>query len=658
MPPLDPILWLIPVLPLIGFLINGFGAGRIPGPAVAAIGLLGPLGAFVLSVMALLALAGGVEPAGVYFSWIQTADFSVGFGLHIDQLTAVMLLVITGVGSSIHLYSYGYMSDDPGIGRFFAYLNLFMCAMLLLVLGDNLLLMFVGWEGVGLCSYLLIGFWYEDLENADAGRKAFIVNRVGDLFFLLGMFTLFSLVGSIEFAALADALGHADLQSEVQNGPFAGYTLQRALQFAGICLFLGATGKSAQIPLYTWLPDAMAGPTPVSALIHAATMVTAGVYMIARLDFMFVHLPTVMAIIGLVAAMTATMAGLFALVQNDIKKILAYSTISQLGYMFAGVATTVFFAGVFHLVTHAFFKALLFLGAGAVIHSLEGEQDIRKMGGLRKDMKLVFVLFTIGSFALAGLPGLAGFFSKDEILASVLLLATYEGGMWGVTWWLLVFTAALTAFYTMRMLILTFFGPPADPHRHPHHVHWTMTTALVFLAILSAFAGGALLHIDLISLEHFTEPAWSHGIAHTLHETAHHDHFDAHWVALLYSVGAVGIGVVGAIGVYGFSRKQLADFVEGPGAQLHWLLENKFFVDEAYDYLFVQPVSKGAYKLWEKVDRKWIDGRMVEGPAKVTYWASGWLQKLQPGVVNAATSAVAAGSVVVLAYLFISGMGG
>ena len=481
MPNLDSILWLIPVLPLIGFLINGFGAGKIPAPAVAGIGVLGPLGSFVLSVMALLALTGGAEPAGVYFSWIQTADFSVGFGLHVDQLTAVMLLVITGVGSAIHLYSYGYMCDDPGIGRFFAYLNLFMFAMLLLVLGDNLLLMFVGWEGVGLCSYLLIGFWYTDLENADAGRKAFIVNRVGDLAFLLGMFTLFSLAGSIEFAALADALGHVDLSTEVQSGPFAGYTVQRALQFAGICLFIGATGKSAQIPLYTWLPDAMAGPTPVSALIHAATMVTAGVYMIARLDFMFVHLPTVMAVIGLVAATTATLAGLFALAQNDIKKILAYSTISQLGYMFAGVATTVFFAGVFHLVAHAFFKALLFLGAGAVIHSLEGEQDIRKMGGLRKDMFWVFVLFTVGSLALAGLPGLAGFFSKDEILASVLLLAHYQGGMWGVTWWLLVFTAALTAFYTMRMLILTFFGPPADPHRHPHAVHWTMMSALGLL---------------------------------------------------------------------------------------------------------------------------------------------------------------------------------
>ena len=352
----------------------------------------------------------------------------------------------------------------------------------------------------------------------------------------------------------------------------------------------------------------------------------------------------------------ASMLRLFALAQNDIKKILAYSTISQLGYMFAGVATTVFFAGVFHLVTHAFFKALLFLGAGAVIHSLEGEQDIRKMGGLRKDMFWVFVLFTVGSLALAGLPGLAGFFSKDEILASVLLLAHYQGGMWGVTWWLLVFTAALTAFYTMRMLILTFFGPPADPHRHPHAVHWTMMSALGLLAVLSFFGGYALLKIDVISLEHFTEPAWSHGIAHTLHETAPHDHYDAHWVALLYSVGAVTLGVVSAILVYGFARPQLRTFATGPGAQLHWLLENKFFVDEAYDALFVRPVTQGATKLWEQVDRLWIDGRMVEGPAKVTWWASGWIRKAQPGVVNAATSAVAAGSLVVLAYLFVSGV--
>jgi NADH-quinone oxidoreductase subunit L len=479
---IESLLWLIPALPLLGFLVNGTVGKRLPAPAVGAIAVAGPAVAFVLSVLAFLGLGGGHGDHGapqlhqVVWSWIATGDLSVDFGLLVDPLSAVMLLNVTGIGTAIHLYSYGYMHEDSGFARFMSYLNLFLASMLILVLGDSLLLLFVGWEGVGLCSYLLIGFWFKDFANVDAGRKAFVVNRVGDLAFLIGTFILFSIAGGVDFATLEGSISHLDRAMVLTSGPLAGYTVQGALTAAGLALFFGATGKSAQIPLYIWLPDAMAGPTPVSALIHAATMVTAGIYLIGRLDFVYADLPDVGLVVAVVAAATAMLSGIIAVAQNDIKKVLAYSTVSQLGFMFAGMATTMWTAGLFHVLTHAFFKALLFLGAGAVIVAMHHEQDIRKMGGLAKDLKGVFVLFLIGSLALAGVPPFAGFFSKDEILGAVHLQMTMNGGLWALVFFTLVATAALTAFYTTRLVVLTFFGAPyvpsaADAHAHDAHGH-------------------------------------------------------------------------------------------------------------------------------------------------------------------------------------------
>jgi NADH-quinone oxidoreductase subunit L len=575
---------------------------------------------------------------------MSTGDLSIQMGLTADALTCVMLLVITGVGSAIHLYSYGYMHGDKGFARFFAYLNLFTFAMLLLVLADNLLLMFVGWEGVGLCSYLLIGFWFEDLANADAGRKAFVVNRVGDFAFLLGLFTLFSLAGTLNVAGLEAAVGGLDLAALLTDGPLAGWTTLGALGFAAVCLFVGATGKSAQIPLYTWLPDAMAGPTPVSALIHAATMVTAGIYMIARLDFLFVLLPGVLMVMGLVAASTAALAGVIALAQNDIKKVLAYSTISQLGYMFCAMAASIFTAGIFHLVSHAFFKALLFLGAGAIIHALDGEQDIRKMGGLRKDMKGVFILFTIGAVALAGVPPFVGFFSKDQVLGAVHLQMSQFGGLWTVTWWLLVVTTLMTALYTTRLVLLTFFGPPADEHRHPHATHWTIMVALGLLAALSVVGG--VLGAPLEEFTHgWAEPAWLQAMGHG-HEMEH-----SHHVAMMTSVTAVTIGIGLGVLLYAVKRSLVENFVTGVGKPLHRLVENKFYVDELYDMLFVRPVSKGAVALWKSVDRLIIDAGLVEGSAKGVYAVATVLRTSQSGVVNVAVAVMLLGTVVVLGVL-------
>jgi NADH-quinone oxidoreductase subunit L len=647
---LNHMLWWIPALPLLGFVINGLWGKRFSEMGVAVVGCLGPMAAFVISVFALLEVTNGGQPAHTWFSWMATGSLSVHFGLSVDALTAVMLMVVTGVGSAIHVYSYGYMHGDEGFSRFFAYLNLFMFAMLLLVMADNLLLLFVGWEGVGLCSYLLIGFWYQDLENADAGRKAFIANRIGDFAFLLGMFSLFALAGSLDFRLLAEHLHHVDLTAIVVGGPFAGWSVKAVLQFSGVCLFVGATGKSAQIPLYTWLPDAMAGPTPVSALIHAATMVTAGVYMIGRLNFMYALLPSVMAGIALVAAATATLAGIIAIAQNDIKKVLAYSTISQLGYMFCGMAATVFAAGVFHLVTHAFFKALLFLGAGAVIHGMHGEQDIRKMGGLRRDMRGVYILFGIGALALAGLPPLAGFWSKDAILGGVHLQMAHNGGLWNITWWLLVVTAGVTAFYTLRLVILTFFGAPADPQRHVHKIHPTMMGALGLLAILSA-VGGVLTGI----LPEFTQDVWSH--VGGVHELGHEAMEHSHHVAMTYSVIVVLLGMSAAIFLYGFKRDWVTQFVAGSGRKLHRIVENKFYVDELYDLLFVNPVGRAAPLLWAWVDRWFIDQGLVEGTAKQTQGAGSVLSRTHTGAVNLATASMVIGAIVILAYIWMSGVG-
>jgi NADH-quinone oxidoreductase subunit L len=639
------LLWLIPVLPLIGFLINGTLGRRFSPEVVAAVGLAGPLAGFGLAIANFLNLNPENPAHSVYFSWMKTGDFSIEFGLQADPLTSLMLLVITGIGSAIHLYSYGYMHEDKSVHRFFAYLNLFTTSMLILVMGDSLPLMFVGWEGVGLCSYLLIGFWFDEFANVDAGRKAFIANRVGDLAFLVGMFTLFSLAGTLDFAGLKAALTGVDLNVLVSSGPFVGWTTGAVFTFAALALFIGATGKSAQIPLYIWLPDAMAGPTPVSALIHAATMVTAGVYMIGRLNFLFGVLPDVGGIIAVVAAATALLSGIIAIAQNDIKKVLAYSTISQLGFMFCGMATTVYFAGFFHVVTHAFFKALLFLGAGAVIHAMHHEQDIRKMGGLWHDLKPVAILFAIGSLALAGVPGFSGFFSKDEILGAVHLQMSHGGGaLWTATWWMLILTAALTAFYTTRLFVLTFFGKPYDSHRHVHHIHWTMLVPLVLLAILSA-GGGFLGH----GMEAITESVWKSSAAVAALPAEAFEH--SHHTAMYFSIAAVVLGIGAGTFLYGFRRDLVAAWVEGPAAGVHALVSNKFYVDELYEAAFVRPVKAGAGLLFSSVDRFLIDSTLVEGPAKAIGELGGALRRAQSGAVNYANVATAIGALAVVGYL-------
>ncbi|HWP35224.1 MAG TPA: NADH-quinone oxidoreductase subunit L, partial [Thermodesulfobacteriota bacterium] len=471
-------LWLIPALPLAGFLVNGLLAGRLPKGAVGVVACGSVGAAFVLALLALgdlLELPPGARAIEeVAFTWIAAGPFRADFGLLLDPLSATMVLVVTGVGFLIHVYSTAYMADEPGYGRYFAYLNLFTFAMLLLVLANNYLLLFVGWEGVGLCSYLLIGYWYERPAAARAGLKAFIVNRIGDVGFALGVMLVFALFGSLAYSEVlpraADVLSH-------------GTALAVAL-----LLFVGAIGKSAQVPLYVWLPDAMEGPTPVSALIHAATMVTAGVYMVARSSPIYVLAPEAMAAVAVVGAVTALFAASIGLAQTDIKRVLAYSTVSQLGYMFLAAGVGAFAAAIFHLVTHAFFKALLFLGAGSVIHALGGEQDLRKMGGLRPQLPLTYATVLIGTLAIAGFPPLAGFFSKDAILAAAFGAGPLGRALWAVG----LVTAGLTAFYMFRLLFLAFHGrprPSPEALAHLHEAPAPMAVPLVALAVGSALAG-------------------------------------------------------------------------------------------------------------------------------------------------------------------------
>jgi NADH-quinone oxidoreductase subunit L len=672
-----PQLWLIPLLPLAGFLANGLF--RLPRAAAAAVGCAGPIASFALSVWAAFACRGG-DLRGSAFSWIESGGVSVPFDLVVDPLSAVMILVVTGIGSLIHVYSISYMHEDEGFSRFFAYLNLFMFSMLVLVLGDSILLLFVGWEGVGLCSYLLIGFWYKDLKNADAGKKAFITNRVGDLGFLLGMFCLWQMFGTLNFAEMS--------AKPVQAG---GWGLA-----AGLLLFLGATGKSAQIPLYVWLPDAMAGPTPVSALIHAATMVTAGVYMMGRMHFLFADAPeAVLHTVGWIAALTAFLAGVIAVAQNDIKKVLAYSTVSQLGFMFAGMSSGQFTTGLFHVVTHAFFKALLFLGAGAVIHALHGEQDIRKMGGLGRRLPALAAIFVIGGLALAGMPGLAGFFSKDAILAAVL-----EKGMPG-PFVLLLLTAFLTAFYTARLCVAVFWpreeaAPASDPHgarETPHALHPPgplMMGPLVVLAVLSVVGGFALAgplesslgrvwkteaRIDDLVLEarsgpeddrmaaafhlgRLGDPALAKAKAGGLTgehlkavELGVHDSHRTHLLMMGVSALIFVAGAGGGFLLFTRGRERLARLVEGPLAPLHRLASNKFYVDEIYEFLVIAPLRMGALLAWFVVDRVIIDTICVTGSARAVY-AVGWvLRKSHTGSLNASLLCFVLGALGALAWL-------
>ena len=606
----------IVLLPLLGVAFNLVLAPRCGRRAVNWVSPGVVLIAFCLSFVALVQLPDGGALVDRVYSWLHSGALHVDVALRVDPLSAAMITIITGVGFLIHVYSVGYMAEEPDAARYFAYLNLFTAAMLLLVLGDNLLLLFVGWEGVGLCSYLLIGFWYTDPEKADAGKKAFIVNRIGDAGFLLGVFVLFwglaaHDVWTLSFGAIE---AHAGLL------PTGVVTL--------VCLlfFVAATGKSAQIPLYVWLPDAMAGPTPVSALIHAATMVTAGIYLIARMHFLYALSPSALAVVAVVGAVTALFAATIALVQTDIKKVLAYSTVSQLGYMFLGLGVGAYAAAVFHVMTHAFFKALLFLGAGSVIHGMHEEQDIRRMGGLRRAMPTTYGTFAVGCLAIAGFPLLSGFFSKDLILEHV-----FAGGS-GLLWLTGSLGAGLTALYMFRLLFLTFWGETRATPEVAGRIHESprvMTVPLVVLAVLSV-VGGYFTLPDLLA------PLYGHAHPH---------------VPLLVKYLPTLLALAGISAAYWLyvQNPAAAERIGRRFAVVHRLLLNKYYVDEVYDAAVVRPLMAAADWLWRVWDTLVIDG-LVNGTARVVQAGGLFLRFWQTGNVQAYALSLSLGAIVLFAY--------
>ena len=633
-------LWLIPILPLLGFLLNGIFGKRLTKPVINAIAV----GSVVLSFLwvvktlsALGAFSGGLEETYKehYYTWIQSGALNISVDFAIDRLTAVMLMVVTGVGALIHIYSVGYMSHEGGYYRFFAYLNLFMFFMLILVLGANFLILFVGWEGVGLCSYLLIGFYFLVKFATDAGNKAFIVNRIGDFAFVLAIFLVGFHFNTLDFATVMTQV--KGMPIEASAGLFTAISL---------LLLVGATGKSAQIPLYVWLPDAMAGPTPVSALIHAATMVTAGVYMIARTSQIYLHSTWALDIVAIVGLMTAFVAATIGLAQNDIKKVFAYSTVSQLGYMFVGLGVGAFSAGIFHLMTHAFFKALLFLGAGSVIHACSGEQDMRHMGGLRKYTPITMVTLLCGSLAIAGFPYLSGAASKDLILE-----AAYEHAPW--MYWVGVFTAGMTAFYVFRAFFLTFFGEYKgkhaaghghghDDHGHGEHgngePHESPAIILIPLVILAALSLGG----GFINIPHFLEPIFP------LQEGE-----PARW--LEYVATAAGLGGIALAYLFYVVSPGLPESLENTFKGLHTLIYNKYYVDEFYDSTVVEPVVGGSRQLlWRIGDVRVIDG-LANGIGTTARGLGGILRRAQSGYIRSYAAWVIAGTVLAIAYIGFMG---
>ena len=685
---------LIPLFPLLGFAINASMGRRLPKVVSGGLASLVMLASFAVSVIVVWQLANLSSPQRVVeqtlYTWIASGDFVLDLTLRVDPLAAVMILVITGIGSLIHIYSTAYMHEesDPEYARYFSYLNLFAFFMLVLVLGANFLVLFVGWEGVGLCSYLLIGFWFEKTSAADAGKKAFVVNRIGDYAFILGTLLLLVRFGTLDFQRVASAV--APLAAESGFG---------VLSVATLLLFIGATGKSAQIPLYVWLPDAMEGPTPVSALIHAATMVTAGVYMIGRNAVLFSHAPETMAIVAVIGAATALMAGTIGLVQNDIKRVLAYSTVSQLGYMFLAMGVGAFGAGIFHLYTHAFFKACLFLGSGAVIHALHGEQDIRNMGGLKAGLPITYWTFLIGSLAIAGVPGLAGFFSKDEIL-----FETFAHGH-TILWTIGILTSLLTATYMFRLVFLTFHGTrrheapapvhpaaadeepaghllhqpaadalhpshrpaPADSHSHGNHLHdapAAMAIALVVLALGSVLAGyfgvpealgggnaiGRWLapsfsarSVTTLAAGQVVEPGRAGGAGEAGSETG----LELSLMVVSSIVAIVGIGLAAFVWL---KRRAIADRLAARFPGLYRLLLNKYYVDEIYDATIVQPIRIVSQEgLWRGVDVHIIDGA-VNGTASIVDGSSSLLRRLQSGSVRTYAGSLFIGVVLILGY--------
>jgi len=649
-------LWLIPLLPLAGAAINGLLGRRFSKSTVTAVGLLFPGAAMLWTWKVAFQFTASQAPyIENHGTWLRAGDFVVNYSLYLDQLSLLMILIVTGVGFLIHVYSVGYMAHEGGYYRYFSYLNLFMFFMLTLVLASNYLLMFVGWEGVGLASYLLIGFFFLRDSASSAGKKAFIVNRIGDFGFLIALFLMIKHFGTLNFDDVFAKAAGADVG---------------LLTAIGLLLLVGAAGKSAQLPLYVWLPDAMEGPTPVSALIHAATMVTAGVYMITRSHVIFDHAPDAAAAVAVIGALTALFAATIGLVQHDIKRVLAYSTVSQLGYMVMACGVAAYSAGMFHLMTHAFFKALLFLAAGSVIHGLGGEQDMRKMGGLRHDMPWTFWTMTMATFAITGVPMFSGFFSKDEIL-----WRTFASGhtvLWFIGW----FTAFLTAFYMFRLWFLTFFGefrgqpahgahetPGREHHQHEGHAHESpkvMLVPLVILAVLSVIGGWIGVPPALAGsnhFEHFLDPvllssasAEATGVA----QPATEDFAPERTLA----VSAIGAGVAGFLLAWLMysRRRDLPAKLREQFQGAYTMLENKYYVDEFYGAAVVKPLIEGSRAvLWKFIDQGLIDGTVNESAAAARD-VSNSFRRMQSGNIRSYAGWIAAGAAVVIAYMLYMGV--
>ncbi|NOX38695.1 MAG: NADH-quinone oxidoreductase subunit L [Calditrichaeota bacterium] len=630
---MESFIWYIPLLPLAGAIINGL-FGRVLKEKAGIIASLAVLGSFVLSVKAFLLVRQGITFDGNLFDWIVAGDFHTSFGVLVDPLSVVMMLIVTGVGFLIHVYSNGYMHDDPGIARYFAYLNLFIFSMLMLVMGNNLLLLYLGWEGVGLCSYLLIGFWYQKPSAAKAGLKAFITNRVGDFGFAIGIFIIFKTIGTIYYAQIFE-----QTEALLASGVLTAATL---------LLFVGAVGKSAQFPLYVWLPDAMEGPTPVSALIHAATMVTAGVYMVARFSPLFSLSEVAMAVVVAIGTFTALFAATMALVNNDIKRVLAYSTISQLGYMFIGVGVGAYAAGIFHLMTHAFFKALLFLGAGSVMHALANETNIQKMGGLYPKIKTTAITFIVAWLAISGIPPLSGFFSKDEILAKAF---AYHPLVWALG----TLGALLTAFYMSRLVFLTFFGKSRVEPEVEHHIHESppvMTIPLMILAVLAAIGGFVGIPEVLGGHNHFEK-----FLAPVFEQAEEHIHLAHPSHAVEYALMGTSIlmalaGIVLAYLMYikgSISPVKMAQRFQG----LYRLLYNKYYVDEIYQKFIINPLIAFSRWLWHFVDEGIVDG-LVNLAGRLMILFGLLLRRVQTGYVQNYAAFFVLGTLILLAYYLLS----
>jgi NADH-quinone oxidoreductase subunit L len=604
------LVYLVPLFPLIGFLINGIFWKKMPKSLGGMIGTVAILASFVVSLGIFFEVKSAAFHGPVVvtlFDFINSANLHVPFAFQVDALSALFLLIITGVGFLIHVYSTSYMHHDEGMVKYFAYLNLFVFSMLLLVLGANYLIMFIGWEGVGLCSYLLIGFWFKNRDYTNAAKKAFVMNRIGDLAFLVGMLLVLFNFGTLSYLEFFGKVGAPEttVTSSVYN-------------WIALCFFIGATGKSAQIPLYTWLPDAMAGPTPVSALIHAATMVTAGIYMIARSGALYSLTPEILHIVGVVGLTTAILAATIAIKQYDIKKVLAYSTVSQLGFMFLALGVGAYTTAVFHVMTHAFFKALLFLGSGSVIHAMGGEQDIRKMGGLGKHMRVTQATFLIGCLAISGIPGLSGFFSKDEILSN-----TYAHSP--ILYVFGIIAAMMTAFYMFRLYFLTFNGTfrgTEDQHHHLHESPAAMTIPLIVLAILSIVGG--YVGLPAVMSEHNAIASYLSPVVTNF--GTHHLAHSTEWGLMGLSVA---VSVIMIILAYSVNRKP--NFAENTG--IARLLEQKWYVDEIYDTIIVKPIAALSGLLDKFAERKGIDG-IVNGVGKTVRWGSDRLRLLQTGQVG------------------------